>query len=78
VYNSLKPDDPAIAVLLMRGWLALQPNAFRSAVLYRGRTLELVRGVPVYAQDDPPGGIYGIICGAASVYIAPGPTEPHI
>ena len=74
----MKNEGLVAAVLLTRGWLARQPDPFRHTVLSRGRTLELVRRVPVYAQDDPPGGIYGIIRGAASVNIAPGPTGPHL
>ena len=58
--------------LLRRGWLAGQPEDFRRAVLDQCLLLPLERGMPVYHQGDPPGGIFGIAAGALAISIAPG------
>lgn len=64
--------------LAMRGWLSLQPESFRAAVLATGQPRRFGKGATIYAQGDAPGGIYGLIDGAVSVTIAPGRTGPHV
>jgi CRP/FNR family cyclic AMP-dependent transcriptional regulator len=64
-------------ILQSRGWLALQPEPFRAKVFAGGRLVELQQGKSLYVQEDPPGGIFGIVRGALAVNIARGATGPH-
>ncbi|MDO8975354.1 Crp/Fnr family transcriptional regulator [Reyranella sp.] len=49
------------------GWLAEQPAAFRREILRLSRPLKVVRYQWVFAIDDPPGGIYGVISGGIGI-----------
>ena len=49
------------------GWLAEQPVAFRREILRLSRPLEVARSQWVFAVDDPPGGIYGIVSGGIGI-----------
>jgi CRP-like cAMP-binding protein len=54
-------------VFAARGWLSLQPSAFRTRFLALGRPLELGRDTPVFHDGDAPGGVFGIVSGAIAV-----------
>jgi CRP-like cAMP-binding protein len=49
------------------GWLSHQPTAFRQQILRMARPLDVARGAWVFAIDDPPGGIYGVISGGIGI-----------
>lgn len=63
----------AISNLLTTGWLSQQPEAFRKEVLARGHVQSFAPGTAVYRIGDPPGGIYGLLCGTLAVSLA----TPH-
>lgn len=73
----MHPDIGSRMILQSRGWLALQPKSFQAKVLAGGRLVEIQRGKTLYAQGDPPGGIFGIVQGSLAVNIARGATGPH-
>jgi CRP-like cAMP-binding protein len=50
-----------------RGWLSLQPQAFRRQLLHMARTMTVSRGDWVFSIDDAPGGIYGVISGGIGI-----------
>jgi CRP-like cAMP-binding protein len=50
-----------------RGWLADAPAGFRAEILAMARPITVPRGQWVFAIDDPPGGIYGIISGGIGI-----------
>jgi hypothetical protein len=57
--------DELHRIFSARGWLSLQPPAFRQAFLPLGRQVELQRGDPVFHAGDYGGGeVYGIAAGA--------------
>jgi CRP-like cAMP-binding protein len=54
-------------IFAARGWLSLQPAAFRTRFLALGRPVELEREVVLFHEGDAPGGVYGIVSGAIAV-----------
>ena len=64
-------------ILLQQGWLSVQPEYFREAVLSSGRVLRLDAGKTVFAIGDPPGGAYAILRGEVAIEVAPGKGGPH-
>lgn len=50
-----------------RGWLSQQPALFRRQILQMARPVSIARGDWVFAIDDPPGGIYGVISGGIGI-----------
>jgi len=61
-------DGSRFASLFERfGWLATQPAAFRREILRLSRPREVARHEWVFAIDDPPGGIYGVISGGIGI-----------
>jgi CRP/FNR family transcriptional regulator, cyclic AMP receptor protein len=50
-----------------RGWLSEQPEPFRQQILRMARPVEFKRGQWVFAVNDPPGGIYGVISGGIGI-----------
>ncbi len=60
------------------GWLAQQPEAFRSEVLRRAILLRFAPGEVIFHLGDPAGGIYGLVTGTLSVNIAPGNFTPRL
>jgi CRP-like cAMP-binding protein len=55
------------ALFARRGWLSAQPPSFRDRLLGMARTIRVARGQWVFAIDDPPGGIYGVISGGIGI-----------
>jgi CRP-like cAMP-binding protein len=55
------------ALFARHGWLAEQPATFRQQILRMARPLQVARGDWVFAIDDPPGGIYGVISGGIGI-----------
>jgi CRP-like cAMP-binding protein len=49
------------------GWLSEQPEAFRHQLLQLARPVSFSRGQLIFAIDDPPGGIYGVISGGVEI-----------
>jgi CRP-like cAMP-binding protein len=49
------------------GWLSEQPAGFQQQILQMGREVHFARGTWVFAIDDPPGGIYGVISGGIGI-----------
>jgi CRP/FNR family cyclic AMP-dependent transcriptional regulator len=54
-------------IFAARGWLSLQPAAFRTRFLALGRPVELARDAPLFHEGNAPGGVYGIVSGAIAV-----------
>jgi CRP/FNR family transcriptional regulator, cyclic AMP receptor protein len=59
--------DQLDRIFAARGWLSLQPPAFRQQFLSLGRLVALERGDPVFHAGDDGGGVYGIAAGAIAV-----------
>ena len=59
-----------------RGWLAAQPEPFRSAWIAIAEFRAVPRGERLYSLGDPPGGVYGIAEGFADVLVASGYLPP--
>lgn len=75
------PSDSFDTVFSKRGWLSLQPAAFRQAIIKRGRILTFRTGAPVFQSGDEGGGIYGIVSGAIGCEVTTavaGPTLVHV
>lgn len=59
-----------------KGWLAAQPDPFRSAWMGAAEFRTVPRGERLYSLGDPPGGVYGIAEGFADVLVASGYQSP--
>lgn len=59
--------DQFASLFEARGWLSLQPPAFRSRILGMARPLRKSRGEWVFSIGDPPGGIFGIVSGGIGI-----------
>jgi CRP/FNR family transcriptional regulator, cyclic AMP receptor protein len=57
----------AAALFGKRGWLSHQPPAFRHRILSMARPVQATRGAWIFAVNDPPGGIYGIVSGGIGI-----------
>jgi CRP-like cAMP-binding protein len=55
------------ALFARHGWLAGQSAEFRQQILGMARSVQVARGEWVFAIDDPPGGIYGVISGGIGI-----------
>lgn len=54
-------------VFAARGWLSLQPPAFRAGFIALGQPVLLERGAPVFHAGDQGGGVFGIVSGGVAV-----------
>ena len=60
-------------LLRQSGWLSKAPVGFQDTVLARGHRSTFAAGKILYDIDDPPGGMFGVASGTASVTtISPG------
>lgn len=59
-----------------RGWLSQTPEDFRRAVLGRVALQSFKPGQSIYSINDPPGGMYGLVCGSVKISVAPGDDVP--
>jgi CRP/FNR family transcriptional regulator, cyclic AMP receptor protein len=50
-----------------RGWLSQQSPAFQRDILAMARLVQAKRGEWIFAVNDPPGGIYGVISGGIGI-----------
>jgi len=55
------------ALLNVPGWLSEQPAEFSRQLLQIARPVLVARGDSVFAIDDPPGGIYGVVSGGIGI-----------
>jgi CRP-like cAMP-binding protein len=55
------------ALFAAHGWLSEQPAGFRRQLLSMARPVSVTRGNWVFAINDPPGGIYGVISGGIGI-----------
>jgi CRP/FNR family cyclic AMP-dependent transcriptional regulator len=55
------------AMLNVPGWLSEQPAEFGRQLLRIARPVVIARGDLVFAVDDPPGGIYGVVSGGIGI-----------
>ena len=67
----------ACDIVLKHGWLRHTPIPFRSTVLDRCLLEEFSAGTPVYAIDDDPGGMYGLVEGGLGISMAPRERGPY-
>lgn len=74
---SLDPKETP-SVFEVRGWLAAQPAALRTALMERSHPMTVARGQRVYAEGDGAGGIYGILSGGVGIELAAGRFLPKI
>lgn len=58
---------PQESLFAAHGWLSEQPAGFRRQLLAMARPLSVARGDWVFAINDPPGGIYGLISGGVGI-----------
>jgi CRP-like cAMP-binding protein len=58
---------PHESLFAAHGWLSEQPAGFRRQLLAMARPLSVARGDWVFAINDPPGGIYGLISGGIGI-----------
>jgi CRP-like cAMP-binding protein len=65
-------------VLSSIGWLSRQPGAFQEEVFQRSLPVRYAAGDVIYRHGDRPGGIYGVVSGAAIASMAPERAVPHI
>jgi CRP-like cAMP-binding protein len=63
-------------IVATRGWLSQTPEDFRRAVLSRVALQSFKPGQSIYSIDDPPGGMYGLVCGSVKISVAPGDDVP--
>ncbi len=59
--------ETAKTVVSRRGWLSLQPAAFRDELLRRTGLKSYVRGEYIYHLEDAPGMMFGIVEGAVLI-----------
>lgn len=55
------------ALFAARGWLSEQPAGFRRQIMDMSRCMSVARGKWVFAINDPPGGIYGVVSGGIGI-----------
>jgi CRP-like cAMP-binding protein len=72
------PLAEVAAIFAGRGWLSVQPAAFRDAVVAAGVRREMVPGEVLFAAGDPPGGIYGVISGGIAIHAQVGRLLPRL
>lgn len=75
--RSVTEAKDAGRILLCRGWLSHAPTAFQREVLSRSMLRTFEPDQPIYHCGDPPGGMYGLVSGAAAVLVAPGTSGPY-
>ena len=69
--------ETASEIVSGKGWLRNTPSSFRSAVLKRCLLEHFGAGTPIYAIDDEPGGLYGLVEGGLGISIAPRELGPY-
>lgn len=57
-------------VFARRGWLSVQPERFRTAVIAAGHRRHFERGEFLHFEGDGPGGVYGIVTGGLGVFLS--------
>jgi CRP/FNR family cyclic AMP-dependent transcriptional regulator len=65
----LMPENgmPHESLFAAHGWLSEQPAGFRRQLLTMARQVSVARGNWVFAINDQPGGIYGVISGGIGI-----------
>lgn len=58
-------------------WLSAQPAAFRTEVLARSELVRTAPGEVIFRCGDPPGGMYGLISGTATLDLRTAQGEEH-
>jgi CRP-like cAMP-binding protein len=66
------------AVFAARGWLSVQPEAFRHAILNSALRRDVQPGEGLLQAGDPPGGVFGVISGGVAVYAQVGSLLPRM
>jgi CRP-like cAMP-binding protein len=75
---AISPLAEAGAVFAARGWLSVQPAAFRDAVLAAAVVRNVGPGEAMVQAGDPPGGVFGVISGGVAVYASVGSLLPRM
>lgn len=70
--------EQAVSILSTRGWLSMQPEKFRAAILSQGVLQHFAPGHVIYRLGDALGGIYGLVSGTVTVNIAPSDHTPQL
>lgn len=76
--RSGRVSDVDREVMLRHGWLARQPEAFRTAVFERAVAQVYEPGEAFYHIGDPAGGVYGLVWGLMAITSAPGAAMPRL
>jgi CRP/FNR family cyclic AMP-dependent transcriptional regulator len=72
------PAPEEAAVFAARGWLSVQPESFRDAVLSSALRRDVQLGEGLLQAGDPPGGVFGVISGGVAVYAQVGNLLPRM
>jgi CRP-like cAMP-binding protein len=72
------PLTEVAAIFAGRGWLSVQPTAFRDAVIAAAVRREVVPGDALFTAGDAPGGIYGVISGGIAIHAQVGRLLPRL
>lgn len=70
--------DEAMEIALSKGWLAEQPASFSRLLLEASVFLRIERRTRIFLQDDPAGGLYGLVAGALGISICGEATQPRL
>lgn len=65
-------------VFAARGWMSVQPDTFRDAVLGSALRRDVQPGEGLLQAGDPPGGVFGVISGGVAVYAQVGSLLPRM
>jgi len=72
-------EDSDRRLIMERGWLSHMPAAFSASLMSLCVWRRYAANEPIYAADDPPGGIYGIAQGSIAFSVALGaPASPVV
>jgi CRP-like cAMP-binding protein len=72
------PVAEVAAIFTGRGWLSVQPTAFRDALFAAAVRREVAPGDVLFVAGDPPGGIYGVISGGIAIHAQVGRLLPRL
>jgi CRP-like cAMP-binding protein len=80
LHNELADRDIARLAELFaaRGWLSIQPESFRKAILAAATLRHVQPGDALFQAGDPPGGIFGVVSGGIAVYAQVGQLLPRM
>lgn len=70
--------EDADAIMARNGWLASQPDDFRTEVLRSAVLIFFEAGRTIFRMGDEPGGIYGLVSGKATLNTAPEDSTPKL